>query len=180
MPESALSRQRGVALVVVLVLLLVITLLGVASVRGVLMEERMSANMYDRSLAFQGAEMALREAEAKVREATSAGLSIGVDCASAGKLCLSEPEAGVAWTAVSGSAGHSSLLAGAPEYYIEYMGEYPVVAEDAGAGRSAANMQYGAPPPTFGKSIYRVTARSHDPRQTGRAAVTLQSTIELR
>lgn len=61
--HGAVRRQQGAALVVVLILLLVMTLLGVASMRGVLMEERMSANMLDRSYAFQAAEAALREGE---------------------------------------------------------------------------------------------------------------------
>ena len=58
------TRQRGVALAVVLILLLVMTVLVLASIRGSLMKERMSANMYDRSLAFQATEAALREGEA--------------------------------------------------------------------------------------------------------------------
>src|SRR6476469_8159831 len=60
------AMQRGAALVVVLILLLVTTLLGLASLRGTLLEERMSANLYDRGLAFQAAESALREGEALV------------------------------------------------------------------------------------------------------------------
>jgi len=48
---------------VVLILLLVMTLLGLAAMRGTLMEERMSANLLDRSLAFQAVEAALREGE---------------------------------------------------------------------------------------------------------------------
>ena len=58
-------RQSGVALIVVLILLMVMTLLGLASLRGTLMEERMSANLFDRSLAFQAAGSALREGEAR-------------------------------------------------------------------------------------------------------------------
>ena len=56
-------RQRGVALLVVLMLLLIMTLLGLASLRGSIMEERMSANLFDRSLMFQAAESALRQGE---------------------------------------------------------------------------------------------------------------------
>src|SRR5690606_30502218 len=77
------SRQRGASLVVVLILLLVMTLLGLAVLRGTLLEERMSANMFDRSLAFQQAESALREAEGAVRDAVLAGGNgwvIGVKC----------------------------------------------------------------------------------------------------
>ena len=64
LPHSDSQRQRGIALVVVLILLLVMTLLGLAAMRGTLMEERMSANLLDRSLAFQAVEAALREGEA--------------------------------------------------------------------------------------------------------------------
>lgn len=58
------SDQRGAAtLVTVLILLLVVALIGLASLRGTLMEERMSASVRDRGLAFQAAEAALREGE---------------------------------------------------------------------------------------------------------------------
>ena len=63
---GAPCQERGAALIVVLILLLVMTLLGLASLRGTLMEERMSANMYDRSIGFQAAEAALREAETRL------------------------------------------------------------------------------------------------------------------
>src|SRR5690606_41371682 len=63
----ALSVQRGVVLSVVLILLLVMTVLAIASLSGTLMEERMSNAQYDRSLAFQAAEAAMREAEEAAR-----------------------------------------------------------------------------------------------------------------
>ena len=52
---SSLARQRGAVLVTVLVLLMVMTLLGLVGIRTTLLEERMSASLYDRSLAFQAA-----------------------------------------------------------------------------------------------------------------------------
>ena len=58
------SRQRGVALIVALVFLAVLTLLGVTLARNSSMEERMAGNTRDRDLAFQAAEVALRDAEA--------------------------------------------------------------------------------------------------------------------
>jgi type IV pilus assembly protein PilX len=58
------TRQRGATLVVVLILLLLMTLLGLASLRGTVLEERMTANLLDRGMAFQVAEAGLREAEA--------------------------------------------------------------------------------------------------------------------
>lgn len=55
--------ERGAALVITLVLLVIITLLGLASLRQTALEERMSANMKDRSIALQSAEFGLRAAE---------------------------------------------------------------------------------------------------------------------
>jgi type IV pilus assembly protein PilX len=64
MTHANLPRaQQGIALIVVLILLLVMSLLAIVSLRGTMMEERMSANMADRSLSFQAAEAALRQGE---------------------------------------------------------------------------------------------------------------------
>jgi type IV pilus assembly protein PilX len=59
-----MKRQRGVTLIIVLVLVLLVTLAGIAAVRSLVVEERMAANSLDRSLAMQGAESVLRQAEA--------------------------------------------------------------------------------------------------------------------
>lgn len=62
--HAARAVQRGNTLLTVLVLLLVMTLLALASLRIGSLEERMTANLFDRSLAFQATEAALREGEA--------------------------------------------------------------------------------------------------------------------
>jgi type IV pilus assembly protein PilX len=62
-------KQRGAVLVVALIFLVVMTMLILASIRGTVMQERMASNLYDRSLAFQAAEAALREGERFVLEA---------------------------------------------------------------------------------------------------------------
>ena len=62
-PRDPASRQRGVVLVIALVLLAIITLLGIAVMQTTVTEERMAGNLRDRSLAFQAAEAALREGE---------------------------------------------------------------------------------------------------------------------
>src|SRR5690606_2392355 len=62
--------ERGAALVVSLVLLLVVTILGVTSMRTTTLQERMAGNMRDSNLAFQAAEAALREGEEFLQQAT--------------------------------------------------------------------------------------------------------------
>ena len=64
--DSGVLRQhsnRGVALFVSLVLLLVLTIIGVSSVQTTTLETRMARNEHDTLLAFEAAESALRDAE---------------------------------------------------------------------------------------------------------------------
>ena len=63
MMKQSMKNQRGVALFVSLVLLLVLTIIGVSAVQTTSLEERMARNTHDSILAFQAAEVALREAE---------------------------------------------------------------------------------------------------------------------
>ncbi len=65
--QSPRSRQSGAILVVSLLLLLVMTLLGLAAMQTTGMEERMAGNTRNINLAFQGAEAGLRDAEDRIR-----------------------------------------------------------------------------------------------------------------
>lgn len=167
--HSGPVRQRGATLLVVLLLLLVVTLLGLFSLRGTLMEERMSANLLDRSLMFQAAESALRQGEA--RAAISKASDYTPACT--GGLCgipnptkldeyvdrwlLASPPYVTATQVTSGG------LSATPEYFIEYMGEAP---NWPGCDREIPR-QAGCMGPR-----YRVTARA---RAAGRSEVLLQT-----
>src|SRR6185437_1918951 len=63
----AYAGQRGVALVTALILLVVITLVGLAAVRGTVMQQKMAANFSDRQIAFQVGEAGLRQAHIVVQ-----------------------------------------------------------------------------------------------------------------
>lgn len=123
--------QRGAVLIVALVLLLVLTVLGTASIRDTTMEERMAGNFRDYSAALEAAESALRTGEADVSntstfngmafdgsdgtyEVTSASTSVDPQTGSNYGL-------GVASSVLTYS---SKLLVNAvPEYYIEQLPE---------------------------------------------------------
>jgi type IV pilus assembly protein PilX len=62
-PRSRATRQRGVALLVALMFLIVLTLLGLAAIRTTTLEERMAGGSRDYNTALQAAEAALRDAE---------------------------------------------------------------------------------------------------------------------
>ncbi len=58
--------ERGSALIVSLLILLLMSIIGVSAMRGTINEERMAGNLRDRSLAFEAAESALRDGESYV------------------------------------------------------------------------------------------------------------------
>jgi type IV pilus assembly protein PilX len=64
-------HQRGAALLTGLIFMVILTLLGITAARMAGLEERMSGNMRDRSIAMQAAEMALRDAERDIRGPTA-------------------------------------------------------------------------------------------------------------
>lgn len=80
------SQQSGATLVVALVLLLIVTLLAVANMREVALEERVVGNVRDQQTAFNGAESALREAEVMLAKSLGPPRT-GADC-SAGSICV--------------------------------------------------------------------------------------------
>lgn len=180
------ARQRGAALAVIMIMLLVLMLLGLAILRSTMLEERMSANMLDRGLAFESAERALREAEAAVDAAVKGGTLIGADCSKPNTLCppvradtytgtsACSGETAACWT--SAKSGDDRIpVAGRPQYYVEFMGRR-TTADDLGIG--GGNPYEPGSAPNTNAAYYRVTARSHDPSQArDRAVVVLQTTM---
>jgi type IV pilus assembly protein PilX len=60
---NKIQSQRGGVLVASLVILLVMSFMGIASMRNMSLEEKMAGNSRSRDLAFQAAELGLRAAE---------------------------------------------------------------------------------------------------------------------
>lgn len=171
------SRQRGVALAVVLILLLVMTLLGLAAMRGTLMEERMSANLLDRSLAFQAVEAALREGEALAASKPplpGAGCSNGV-CVKPNPTVASDSQrwlnAGF-WADGSGNWREATVNVGdvtaKPRFIVELLDS---TLPPEGSCTTSIDLSPGAAC-SGTESRYRVTAHS---QAADRAEVTLQS-----
>lgn len=60
--------QGGVVLPITLIFLVVMMVLGIAGIRNVMLEEKMTGNLRSQQLAFQAAEQALRFCEKKVEQ----------------------------------------------------------------------------------------------------------------
>jgi type IV pilus assembly protein PilX len=179
------ARQRGVALIVALVLLLIVTLLAVGSMRGTALQERVSANMYDRSVAFQRSEAAMRAAEAAITADWRIANLGGLDCSAAGanNCSLVPPNTFTSdntnWvTTGSVHSVNSTIAPGTPQYRIEFMGTGPSES-NYGVDANADYGNYGSAYPPDSVAYYRVTARSSNPGDaTDRSVVVLQSTYK--
>jgi len=193
-PPSIMNRhkQHGVALAIALILLVIMTLLGLSGVRTVGLEEKMASNTYDRSLAFQAAEAALRAGEDAAQAqsvAGNAGFPVYVDAdntcpaaaintCNAGLCARPDKDCEARWTAATFNWINSTasaavlnlgpLAGGVPRYFIEYLGNnYPNDPDDP-------NSCSGGPgSPGCTAMRYRVTAISNT--GAGRAGVILQS-----
>jgi len=167
-PMVAARQQRGVALIVVLILLLIMTLLGLASLRGTLMEERMTSSLYDRSLSFQAAEAALRQGEELAAISTPTQFPASGACVAGRCPILVDPAAtvlaggGLAATWTRDALGNDATTA-VPRYIVENMGEAP---NWPGCDREIPQQ------PTCMSPRYRVTASSNAQE---RAQVILQT-----
>lgn len=163
-------RQRGISLIVSLVLLLVVTLLALGSMRGVVLQARMSAGTHDRSLAFQAAEVALREAEQRAVAATDG--SIPSSGCNDGYCAAPALNATPRWFD-SAFAGWRTATADAP---TDAPAPPEAIVEDM--GDSASNWpgceNDSTPSPNCLAHRYVVTARS---TADGRATVLVQSQV---
>lgn len=60
------QAERGAVLIVALIMLLLLTVIGLSSMRGTSLQENMAGNMRDSNLALQASEAALRKGEEQV------------------------------------------------------------------------------------------------------------------
>lgn len=159
-------KQRGAALFVALIILLVLTLIGVTSMSGSTLQERMAGNMRDVNLAFQAAEAALRDGETLLNQAVLPDFN-----GSNGLYKAPAPPAEPVWKTINWNDGTAvrayggdplAGLAAQPVYIIEELPPVPPA-----GGTLAADEPLGE------LSMYRVTARAVG--GSGNAVVILQT-----
>lgn len=125
------SNQRGAALIVSLIIMVIMTLLGLAAIRGVTQQERMAGNSQSRSVSFQAAEKALRDIESTIEAASPRITQAAGSCAVVSTLKTCGPptasatprwlDSGFAdWT--DGAVVGTGSLAITPKYFVEYLG----------------------------------------------------------
>jgi len=159
------GSEDGAALIVVLMLLVIVTVLGLAAMRGAILQERMAAATTARAIAFQAAESGMRQAELLVRDATVAFPAAG--CA-AGRC--SNPGTGTpAWQSAgfwdNGGAGYQlgaavgdGISAIAPKFVIEDFG----TAATATGGNNCVDVSKPCIKSAT-QNIYRITSYASTP-----------------
>lgn len=175
--------QRGVALVMALVFLLLLTIIGITALNTTSLEEKMAGNVKDRNLAFQAAESALALGEYWINNQL-----IKPDFPQT-NIGLHEPATGATpvWDSVDwggstvvtypntpGASGSGTLgkIQSQPRYLIERVAE----AADIGIGNSGGSVVWKPGDESAGKmTMYRITARGTG--GTDAAVVMVQSTF---
>lgn len=156
-------RQQGAALLIVLIILVLVTLMGLTTMRSAKLQEKMAGGAADRALAFQAAELALRDAERQVLSRLTSASPFAAGCAAG--LCLPPTDGStlvetVNWDASAaayGSATGVAALGGVrrqPRYIIELLPDMPplpgnsVKASAAGTPYRISAIGYGKQPST--------------------------------
>jgi type IV pilus assembly protein PilX len=166
-------KQRGAVLLVGLILLLMLTVVGLASIRGADLQERMAGNMRDRNVAFQAVEAGLRVGEAKldlVVLPTFDGNGYWPDLNKTTSPVTSWNATKWASTdAISVSSNYISGLVSPPKYVIEKILVKPAaVNPGSGADQESYDRMGGD------VEYYRITSRGYG--GTGDSEIILQST----
>lgn len=168
-------KQRGAILVTSLLLLIILTVLGVAMMRMTSMQERMAGNTRDMNLALQGAEAALRDGEDRLspvnlvnRPVALAGAGCEFCTRNALPIAIDDPTQ-FDWTT-------------AQEYGVDGAQDIDGLAEDprytiAEIGFVLDNRLTGQDPP-IGRDFYQITGRSTG--ASGQANAVLQTTFPRR
>jgi type IV pilus assembly protein PilX len=167
------SQQRGVVLIISLIMLVIMTIIGLTGVRLVSTQERMVGYTYDRAVSFQATEAALREIESLIDLANQPTPVVGANCALAPagskqlNICgLAAANTTPRWKDASFNSWQnaSAITVGSieinPQYFVEYLGNnFPCSPNDISPDTRCMR--------------YRITARSAPDSE--RAAVVLQS-----
>ncbi len=164
-PRLARPRQRGSALIICLLLLVLLTLTGLSTYRTTILEERMAGNAADLNLAFQNAEATLRIAERRLQDQASKSACddefvILSDQTDGGENPPVGAQGQFDWLDSKKTNAVTDPLPGPPRYVVEEL-SVPVLEADSDLGKAQPFR------------LFRITARARGGSTS--ATVTLES-----
>jgi type IV pilus assembly protein PilX len=156
---ATIQEQQGAVLVISLVILLILTLIGITSLRSTTLEQRIAGNIRDISIALQSSESGLRDAEMFLESLTSTS-AFG---STPGLYQLGNapsPLDAATWTgtaSIQGTVLNTSLpiTLDAPRYFIE-------LRSSVSAGGSINITSYGAAEESS-VSLFRIVSQGRGP-----------------
>lgn len=171
MKNTFINKQKGAALILSLLILLVMTLIGVTAMQTTTMEERMAGNMNEMNIALQSAEATLRAGEADLEAlfSTADFSATGGTAAYAYKFTQGnapDPFTTALWDDTDSKPYDGTSPGG--RYFIEKIGTL-----DLGGSDEQCIDEHGEPCTGSTTTMFRVTARSTG--KSGTAIVVLQS-----
>ncbi|MDR0250113.1 MAG: hypothetical protein LBI35_02210 [Burkholderiales bacterium] len=141
-----MKRQEGVSLIVAMVFLIILSMLAIAAIRGVTMQERMAGNTQDWNLAFQAAEAALRDAEIDIRASGRIRGMEGFTNNCGGGLCLPSENGTPVWRVTTNwhnnSVAYGAITLAAPLPEVNTLPRYIIEALGAVGNNSLAPPDY--------------------------------------
>jgi type IV pilus assembly protein PilX len=153
------TAQKGAVLLFSLIVLLLLTVIGVAAMQTTILQERMAGGQRDRQLALQGAEAAIREAERMLNAAVLPAFEGqgGRYHRQTAPLPFEYTNNRIDWNATMNSASRMTyeggtwdgLLFAAPDYVIEQLPPSAQMGGTLGADESMGDDE-----------VFRVTARA--------------------
>jgi len=185
------AKQGGIALIMAIIMLIIATLAGIAGIRSSSLQEKLSGNLYDRAIALQAAEAALKAAETQIITTDRTTLLKDtkiVDCTVTTTSCPAIPSNTFSanasgWTTISNATTTNSSLKAEtnPQYFIQYLGLKNSSAV-TDTSQSANPLQYGATGGGSGSdspqnATYRVIARSSQPTANNDRSIALVSSL---
>lgn len=146
------QQQRGAALIMSMIFLLVLTVIGLAGMDVTSLEEKMAGNMRDRNAAFQAAEAALRDAEDFLNSQAVLPTFDGTNGFYALTTDGTKNWENVNWASSAAVSSYDGPGFG------ELNATAAFIVEDLAAASSSDSLEVGVP--VDNKRYYRVTARA--------------------
>ncbi|HCW92024.1 MAG TPA: hypothetical protein DHU56_18550 [Marinobacter sp.] len=137
-----IHRQKGVALLMSLVILLVLSLLATSSMQNSIMQERMSTSSREGLMALEAAETALREIEENL-EGLTALTKFGTSKGFYDKGDAPGVFDSATWTAPKNALAATEVDGITPRYFVEYRGPVSLTRDGQGAnGEYLLNLNF--------------------------------------
>jgi len=158
MNTPRIHKQTGSALIVALTILLVLTVLGVSSMRTTSLEDKMAGNARDAQTAFEAAEFALGQAELDLANNVVTEVDFGLNGGTGAYFTIKgvNPEAWTVepnWLLATNIGAYAGDVSRAPQYMIQQVDANINIEKSPATGAGYGKDKFA------GLNVYQITVR---------------------